>query len=88
MSTVALAPARTAPAQRHLRPVRTEESPRMAHLDLTEVTRFDPATIEELNATYTRLTAEGWRFRVTPPAQLEPRLAFHRAAIGGQLLWG
>jgi anti-anti-sigma regulatory factor len=88
MSSVALAPVISASTRRSLRSVRTDPTARVAHLDLTDVTRFDSATIDTLNATYTRLTAAGWRFRVTPPLAIEPRQAFHRAAIRGQLLWG
>jgi hypothetical protein len=59
-----------------------------AHLDLTEVTQLEPAGLDMLNAAYTRLSAAGWRFRVTPPMDLEPRLAFNGAAIRRELLWG
>jgi hypothetical protein len=59
-----------------------------AHLDLTDVTQLEPAGLDMLNAAYTRLNAAGWRFRVTPPINLEPRLAFNGAAIRGELLWG
>ena len=60
----------------------------LAHVDLTDATSFDPRVIDSLNAAYRRATAAGHRFRVTPPLALEPRQAFHRAAIQGQLLWG
>jgi anti-anti-sigma regulatory factor len=59
-----------------------------AHLDLTEVTQLEPAGLDMLNAAYARLNAAGWRFRVTPPIDLEPRLAFNGAAIRRELLWG
>ena len=59
-----------------------------AHLDLTDVTQLEPAGLDMLNAAYTRLNAAGWRFRVTPPIDLEPRLAFNGAAIRRELLWG
>jgi anti-anti-sigma regulatory factor len=58
-----------------------------AHLDLTEVTRLEPDGLDILNAAFARLNAAGWRFRVTPPEDLEPRLAFNNAAIRRELHW-
>jgi len=60
---------------------------RPAHLDLTEVTQLKPGGLDVLNNAYLSLSAAGWRFRVTPPEQLEARLAFNTAAIRRDLLW-
>jgi hypothetical protein len=59
----------------------------VAHVDLAEVTHLDPAGIDLLNEAYARLTAAGWLFRVTPPADPGARLAFLFAATGGRLRW-
>ena len=59
----------------------------LAHLDLSEVTALEPDGLDVLNTAYARLNAAGWRFRVTPPVELEPRLAFTGAAIRRALAW-
>jgi anti-anti-sigma regulatory factor len=58
-----------------------------AHLDLAEVTQLEPAGVDLLNAAFARLNAAGWQFRVTPPEDLEARLAFNDAAIRRELHW-
>jgi ABC-type transporter Mla MlaB component len=59
----------------------------VAHVDLTEVTYLDLAGVDLLNELHARLTGSGWLVRVTPPADVETRLAFHAAVIQGELRW-
>jgi hypothetical protein len=59
----------------------------VAHVDMAEVTRLEPAVIDLLNETYAKLTAAGWLFRITPPADTAARLTFLSAATDGRLRW-
>jgi ABC-type transporter Mla MlaB component len=59
----------------------------VAHVDLAEVTHLDRPGIELLNEVHSRLTAAGWLFRITPPADAEARLAFVGAVVDGQVGW-
>jgi|GEM_PF-5164567 len=59
----------------------------IAHVDISEVTHLDPTGIDLLNESYTALTNTGWRFRVTPPADANTRLAFLEAVVDGRLRW-
>jgi hypothetical protein len=61
--------------------------PAVAHIDMTRVTCLDPAGIDMLNEFHAQLTLSGWLVRVTPPADVGARVAFHHAAIRGDLRW-
>jgi len=59
----------------------------VAHVDMTEVIRLEPAGVDLLNDLHVRLTAAGWLVRVTPPADIDARRSFHAAVIQGALRW-
>src|SRR4051812_17512672 len=59
----------------------------VAHLDLTGVTHLAAAGLDLLNELHARMSAAGWLVRITPPSDVDSRVAFHRAAIRRQLRW-